>query len=141
MEKLISFCRNVAATPIYRTVRAGISIQTPRTFTTATTRRSTVKISSRRCAMFSINDNETVLPSIAGVEFGFVPETNGVPLVADMSSNILTRPIDISKVIMNPRMFIVLNDESTGRLAVRCDLRWGSEEHRPGWSHVGDRSR
>ncbi|XP_035222544.1 phosphoserine aminotransferase-like [Stegodyphus dumicola] len=37
--------------------------------------------------------NET----IHGVEFDFVPETNGVPLVCDMSSNILTRPIDISK--------------------------------------------
>ncbi|CAH1252462.1 PSAT1 [Branchiostoma lanceolatum] len=37
--------------------------------------------------------NET----IHGVEFQFVPETNGVPLVADMSSNILTRPVDISK--------------------------------------------
>ena len=34
-----------------------------------------------------------------GVEFPFVPETNGVPLVCDMSSNFLSRPIDISKVI------------------------------------------
>ncbi|ODN03223.1 putative phosphoserine aminotransferase [Orchesella cincta] len=38
-------------------------------------------------------DNETV----EGVEFQFVPETNGVPLVCDMSSNIFSRPIDISK--------------------------------------------
>ncbi len=37
--------------------------------------------------------NET----ISGVEFGYVPETRGVPLVADMSSNILSRPIDVSK--------------------------------------------
>jgi len=37
--------------------------------------------------------NET----IGGVEFGYVPETNGVPLVADMSSTILSRPIDVSK--------------------------------------------
>src|ERR1700759_5068420 len=37
--------------------------------------------------------NET----IGGVEFPYVPETNGVPLVADMSSNILSRPIDVSK--------------------------------------------
>lgn len=35
---------------------------------------------------------------ILGIEFYSVPETNGVPLVADMSSNILTRPLDISKV-------------------------------------------
>jgi phosphoserine aminotransferase len=37
--------------------------------------------------------NET----IAGVEFHFVPETAGVPLVADMSSTILSRPIDVSR--------------------------------------------
>ncbi|KAK3581590.1 hypothetical protein CHS0354_025118 [Potamilus streckersoni] len=37
--------------------------------------------------------NET----INGVEFQFVPETNGVPLVCDMSSNILSRHIDVSK--------------------------------------------
>jgi phosphoserine aminotransferase len=37
--------------------------------------------------------NET----IGGVEFGYVPETHGVPLVADMSSSILSRPIDISR--------------------------------------------
>ncbi|XP_060582589.1 phosphoserine aminotransferase-like [Ruditapes philippinarum] len=38
-------------------------------------------------------DNETV----HGVEFQFIPETNGVPLVCDMSSNILTRKFDVSK--------------------------------------------
>jgi phosphoserine aminotransferase len=37
--------------------------------------------------------NET----ITGVEFGYVPETGGVPLVADMSSSILSRPVDVSK--------------------------------------------
>jgi phosphoserine aminotransferase len=37
--------------------------------------------------------NET----IHGVEFHDVPDTGGVPLVADMSSNILARPVDVSK--------------------------------------------
>ncbi|MEJ1959418.1 MAG: 3-phosphoserine/phosphohydroxythreonine transaminase [Nitrosomonadales bacterium] len=37
--------------------------------------------------------NET----IGGVEFNWVPESGTVPLVADMSSNILSRPIDVSK--------------------------------------------
>ena len=37
--------------------------------------------------------NET----IGGVEFGYIPETGDVPLVADMSSTILSRPIDVSK--------------------------------------------
>lgn len=38
-------------------------------------------------------DNETA----DGVEFPFIPETNGIPLVADMSSNIFSRPFDITK--------------------------------------------
>jgi len=38
-------------------------------------------------------DNETV----NGVEFPSVPETGPIPLVADMSSNILTRKVDVSK--------------------------------------------
>jgi len=37
--------------------------------------------------------NET----IAGVEFPFIPETGDIPLIADMSSNILSRPVDVSK--------------------------------------------
>lgn len=39
-------------------------------------------------------DNETA----NGIEFPFIPETDGVPLVADMSSNIFTRPFDVTKV-------------------------------------------
>jgi len=37
--------------------------------------------------------NET----IGGVEFHWIPETGQVPLVADMSSTILSRPIDVTK--------------------------------------------
>ncbi len=37
--------------------------------------------------------NET----IGGVEFPFIPDTGGVPLVADMSSSILSRPVDVSR--------------------------------------------
>ncbi len=37
--------------------------------------------------------NET----IQGVEFPYIPETGDVPLVADMSSTILSRPVDVSK--------------------------------------------
>ena len=37
--------------------------------------------------------NET----IGGVEFGYIPETGEVPLIADMSSTILSRPIDVSR--------------------------------------------
>ena len=37
--------------------------------------------------------NET----IGGVEFPYVPDTGGIPLVADMSSTILSRPIDVGR--------------------------------------------
>ncbi len=37
--------------------------------------------------------NET----IGGVEFHWIPETGNVPLVADMSSTILSRPVDVTK--------------------------------------------
>jgi len=44
-------------------------------------------------AYVHITQNET----IGGVEMFWVPETGDVPLVADMSSNIMSRPIDVSK--------------------------------------------
>ncbi len=44
-------------------------------------------------AYFHYTPNET----IGGVEFGYVPEVGAVPLVADMSSTILSRPIDVSR--------------------------------------------
>ena len=43
-------------------------------------------------AYVHICSNET----IGGVEYHFTPDTGGVPLVADMSSNILSRPVDVS---------------------------------------------
>jgi phosphoserine aminotransferase len=42
--------------------------------------------------------SNTMFFSLAGVEFPFIPDTRGIPLVADMSSNILSRPVDVSKV-------------------------------------------
>jgi phosphoserine aminotransferase len=44
-------------------------------------------------AYVHITSNET----IGGVEFHWVPETGGVPLVTDASSHILSRPIDVSR--------------------------------------------
>jgi phosphoserine aminotransferase len=44
-------------------------------------------------AYVHICSNET----IGGVEYHWTPDTGTVPLVADMSSNILSRPIDVSK--------------------------------------------
>ena len=48
---------------------------------------------SADAAFLHYTPNET----IGGVEFHFVPETGSVPLVADMSSTILSRPIDVSR--------------------------------------------
>ena len=47
----------------------------------------------RDAAYVHICTNET----IDGVEFFFTPDTGGVPLVADASSHILSRPMDVSK--------------------------------------------
>lgn len=35
--------------------------------------------------------------TIYGTEFHYIPETNGVPLIADMSSDMLSRPIDFKR--------------------------------------------
>jgi phosphoserine aminotransferase len=48
---------------------------------------------SSKAAYLHYTPNET----IGGVEFHFIPDTTGVPLVADMSSTILSRPIDVSR--------------------------------------------
>ena len=47
---------------------------------------------SKEAAYVHVCTNET----IGGVEFNWIPETGAVPLVADMSSHILSRPVDIS---------------------------------------------
>ena len=54
--------------------------------------RDTWKLDAN-AAYVHICANET----IGGVEYHFTPEVGDVPLVADMSSNILSRPIDVSK--------------------------------------------
>lgn len=48
---------------------------------------------SADAAYVHFTPNET----IQGVEFPYLPETGGKPLVADMSSTILSRPIDVSR--------------------------------------------
>lgn len=47
----------------------------------------------KNAVFFHYTPNET----IGGVEFHWVPQTGTVPLVADMSSTILSRPIDVTK--------------------------------------------
>ena len=51
---------------------------------------------------FNLNDDAAYVhytpnETIVGVEFPYVPQTGDIPLVADMSSTILSRPVDVSK--------------------------------------------
>ncbi len=51
---------------------------------------------------FTVDPDATYLhytpnETIGGVEFGYIPETGAVPLVADFSSTILSRPVDVSR--------------------------------------------
>ncbi|MCG6200333.1 3-phosphoserine/phosphohydroxythreonine transaminase [Psychromonas antarctica] len=60
------------------------------------------KISVRPCADWKINAGAAYVhycpnETIEGIELFDIPETGVVPLVADMSSTILSRPIDVSK--------------------------------------------
>jgi phosphoserine aminotransferase len=48
---------------------------------------------SKDAAYVHVCTNET----IDGLEYNFVPDTGDVPLVADMSSHILARPVDVSR--------------------------------------------
>jgi phosphoserine aminotransferase len=48
---------------------------------------------SADAAYIHITSNET----IGGIEYHWTPDTGSVPLVADMSSNILARPLDVPK--------------------------------------------
>ena len=48
---------------------------------------------SRDAAYVHVCTNET----IGGVEYHWTPELDGVPLVADMSSHLLSRPVDVRK--------------------------------------------
>jgi len=54
--------------------------------------RSTWRLDPQ-AAYVHYTSNET----IGGVEFHWIPDTGEVPLVCDMSSNILSRPIDVSR--------------------------------------------
>ena len=52
-----------------------------------------VEARSRRPRYVHICSNET----IGGVEYHWTPDTGEVPLVADMSSNFMSRPVDVSR--------------------------------------------
>jgi phosphoserine aminotransferase len=49
---------------------------------------------SENAAYLHYTANET----IGGVEFGWIPDVGDVPVVSDMSSNLLSRPLDVSRL-------------------------------------------
>ena len=75
--------------------------------------------------------NET----IGGVEFPYVPETGSVPLVADMSSTLLSRPLDVTQFGLiyagaqkniGPAglVLVIVRDELTGRARPGTPVVW-----------------
>ena len=75
----------------YGTVNVVCDTETDGKFTTVPAEGSVAH--SADAAYVHYTPNET----IEGVEFPYIPDTGDVPLVADMSSTILSRPIDVSK--------------------------------------------
>lgn len=80
--------------------------------------------------------NET----IGGVEFDYIPETGDVPLIADMSSTILSRPIDVSKFAMiyagaqkniGPAglCIVIIRDDLLGKAAEQTPAMLNYETH------------
>ena len=81
----------IAEAKRYGTVNVVADSESDGKFTTAPTEGSVAHSSD--AAYVHYTPNET----IEGVEFPYIPDTGHVPLVADMSSTILSRPIDVSK--------------------------------------------
>jgi len=80
--------------------------------------------------------NET----IGGVEFDYIPETGDVPLVADMSSTILSRPVDVSKFGMiyagaqkniGPAglCIVIIRDDLLGKAAANTPIMFNYATH------------
>lgn len=75
--------------------------------------------------------NETV----GGIEFNEIPETNGVPLICDMSSNIMTRQFDVTKFacivggaqkLLGPAgvTIVIVRDDMLGNERKECPTIW-----------------
>jgi phosphoserine aminotransferase len=93
---------------------------------------------------FSVNPEATYLhytpnETIGGVEFGYVPDAGDVPLVADMSSTILSRPVDVSKYAliyagaqknMGPSglCVVIVRDDLLGRARATTPSIWNYAE-------------
>lgn len=86
------FFQNWKNLALFQTRALGLFVQMPHTFTTATMKRLMVSFP------FQAPPLKVTRDLVLGVEFSYIPETKGVPIVVDMSSNIMTRKVDVSKV-------------------------------------------
>jgi phosphoserine aminotransferase len=76
-----------------------------------------------------ITTNETV----DGIEFHFVPDTGNVPLVADMTSDFLARPVDVSRFgLIYASAQKNIGPAGLAIVVVRDDLIGSADAHTPG---------
>ncbi|MDP9198549.1 MAG: 3-phosphoserine/phosphohydroxythreonine transaminase [Pseudomonadota bacterium] len=75
-----------------RFVNVAIAADEAESFYTTVPAQAALKLTAD-ASYLHYTPNET----IGGVEFPYVPDTGAVPLVADMSSTILSRPLDVSR--------------------------------------------
>jgi phosphoserine aminotransferase len=75
-----------------RYCKVNVAASTEESGFTCTPGRGTLKL-DRGAAYVHITSNET----IEGVEWHWIPDTDGVPLVTDASSHILSRPLDVGR--------------------------------------------
>jgi phosphoserine aminotransferase len=84
-----------------------------------------------RAAYLHYTPNET----IGGVEFPYIPDARGVPLIADMSSTLLSRPFDVSRCALiyagaqkniGPAglCVVIVRDDLLGRARAATPMVW-----------------
>ncbi len=89
---------------------------------------------------FQVNPDSAYLhytpnETIRGVEFGYIPDSGDLPLIADMSSTILSRPVDVEKFDlifagaqknMGPSglVVVVVRDDLLGKARPECPSVW-----------------
>jgi len=82
----------IAASEAAKYGKVNIAADTTSTGHTVIPTQEELKLSSDASYFFYCSNN-----TVYGTQWHYVPETNGVPLVCDMSSNIMSRPVDVSK--------------------------------------------
>lgn len=82
----------IAAKEAAKFGKVNIAADTSPTGHTVIPAQGELKLNAAASYFFYCSNN-----TVYGTQWHYVPETNGVPLVCDMSSNIMSRPVDVSK--------------------------------------------